>query len=116
MKTRNRVILIFLGLLLMLFTAACGSSPGSDDYDGKYKVAMITDAGDITDQSFNQLTYEACRDWCVEHGIPFTYKKPDGDTDYSRTAMVDLAVAEGYNIIVMPGFVFARTLVEVTYK
>ena len=116
MKTRNRVILLFLGLLLMLFTAACGSSSGDDDYDGKYKVAMITDAGDITDQSFNQLTYEACRDWCAEHGIPFTYKKPDGDTDYSRTAMVDVAVAEGYNIIVMPGFVFARTLVEVTYK
>ena len=116
MKTRKRVILLFLSLLLMLCTAACGSSPGPDDYEGKYKVAMITDAGDITDQSFNQLTYEACRDWCAEHGIPFTYKKPDGDTDYSRIAMVDVAVAEGYNIIVMPGFVFARTLVEVTYK
>ena len=72
MKTRNRVILLFLGLLLMLFTAACGSSPSDDDYDGKYKVAMITDAGDITDQSFNQLTYEACRDWCAEHGIAFS--------------------------------------------
>ncbi len=116
MKTRKRVILLFLSLLLMLCAAACGSSPGLDDYEGKYKVAMITDAGDITDQSFNQLTYEACRDWCAEHGIPFTYKKPDGDTDYSRIAMVDVAVAEGYNIIVMPGFVFARTLVEVTYK
>ena len=116
MKTRKRVILLFLSLLLMLCAAACGSSPGPDDYEGKYKVAMITDAGDITDQSFNQLTYEACRDWCAEHGIPFTYKKPDGDTDYSRIAMVDVAVAEGYNIIVMPGFVFARTLVEVTYK
>ena len=116
MKTRKRVILLFLGLLLMLCTAACGSAPGADDYDGRYKVAMITDAGDITDQSFNQLTYEACRDWCADHGIPFTYKKPDGDTDYSRIAMVDVAVAEGYNIIVMPGFVFARTLVEVTYK
>ena len=116
MKTRKRVILLFLSLLLMLCAAACGSSPGPDDYEGKYKVVMITDAGDITDQSFNQLTYEACRDWCAEHGIPFTYKKPDGDTDYSRIAMVDVAVAEGYNIIVMPGFVFARTLVEVTYK
>ena len=25
----------------------------------EYKVAMITDYGDITDQSFNQTTYEA---------------------------------------------------------
>ena len=27
----------------------------------EYAVAMITDYGDITDQSFNQTTYEACR-------------------------------------------------------
>ena len=28
----------------------------------EYAVAMITDYGDITDQSFNQTTYEACKD------------------------------------------------------
>jgi basic membrane lipoprotein Med (substrate-binding protein (PBP1-ABC) superfamily) len=34
-----------------------------------YKVCMVTDAGDITDQSFNQTTYEACRDYCKNcHG------------------------------------------------
>ena len=30
---------------------------------GDYKVAMITDYGDITDQSFNQTTYEACKEF-----------------------------------------------------
>lgn len=73
---------------------------------------MITDAGDITDQSFNQTTYEACRDYCKSKHIDFTYKKPDSDTDYARTAMVDVAVAEGYNIIVMPGYVFAQTVID----
>ena len=29
--------------------------------DVEYKIAMITDYGDITDQSFNQTTYEACK-------------------------------------------------------
>ena len=28
------------------------------------KVAMITDYGDITDQSFNQTTYEAAKAFC----------------------------------------------------
>ena len=28
------------------------------------RVAMITDYGDITDQSFNQTTYEACKAFC----------------------------------------------------
>ena len=33
------------------------------------KVAMITDYGDITDQSFNQTTYEACKEFCDANGI-----------------------------------------------
>ena len=43
--------------------------------------------------------------YCTENNIDFTYKKPDGDTDYARIAMIDVAVAEGYNIIVMPGYI-----------
>lgn len=30
--------------------------------------------------------------------------------------MVDVAVAEGYNIIVMPGYVFAQTVIDTTFK
>lgn len=81
-----------------------------------YKIAMITDSGDITDMSFNQTTYEACKTFADANGIEFTYKKPDGDTDDARIAMVDAAVAEGYNIIVMPGYLFAATIVEETPK
>lgn len=73
---------------------------------------MITDSGDITDQQFNQTTYEACRDYSKAHNIDFTYKKPDGDTDYARAAMVDMAVAGGCNVIVMPGYIFAQTVID----
>lgn len=75
-----------------------------------YKVAMITDYGDITDQSFNQTTYEACKEYCDTNGITFTYYKPAGDSDAERIAMVDAAILDGYNIIVMPGFAFAATV------
>ena len=76
------------------------------------KIAMITDYGDITDQSFNQTTYEACKEYCESKGIEFTYKKPAGDTTPERVAMVEAAIAEGYNIIVMPGYAFGGTIVE----
>ena len=109
------VVMAVLMLLTSGMLSGCGPG-GPVPEDGSYRVAMITDAGDITDQSFNQTTYEACLAWCTAHDIPFTYKKPDGDTDYARIAMVDVAVAEGYNIIVMSGYIFAGTLVEVTYK
>ena len=37
--------------------------------DGPMKVAMITDYGDITDQSFNQTTYEASKAFCEANGL-----------------------------------------------
>ncbi|MBQ2920188.1 MAG: BMP family ABC transporter substrate-binding protein [Oscillospiraceae bacterium] len=80
---------------------------------GNFKIAMITDYGDITDQSFNQTTYEACKAFAEENGVDFTYYKPAGDSTAERVAMVDKAVVDGYNVIVMPGFAFGETLVEV---
>ena len=77
-----------------------------------WKVAMITDYGDITDQSFNQTTYEAGKAWCDEHGVEFTYYKPTGDSTEARVASVDQAVANGYNVLLMPGFAFAETVRE----
>lgn len=77
------------------------------------KVAMITDYGDITDQSFNQTTYEACKAYCGANNIKFKYYKPTGDSTEARVASVDAAIAEGYTIIVMPGYAFGGTIVEV---
>lgn len=60
--------------------------------DGEYAVAMITDYGDITDQSFNQTTYEACSAFCEANNVPFEYFKPAGDSTAERVAMVDAAL------------------------
>ena len=76
------------------------------------RVAMITDYGDITDQSFNQTTYEACQAWCEENNVEFTYYKPNGDSTAERVAMVEKAVDEDYNVIVMPGYAFGGTIAE----
>jgi basic membrane protein A len=79
------------------------------------KVAMITDYGDITDQSFNQTAYEASKAFCEAHGLQFTYYKPESDSDADRVAMIDKAVADGYNVVVLPGFAFANAIYE-TYS
>ena len=81
------------------------------DYSA-WRVAMITDYGDITDQSFNQTTYEAGKAWCEARGVDFTYYKPTGDSTAERVAMIDAAVAEGYNVLLLPGFAFAGAIVE----
>ena len=78
----------------------------------EYAVAMITDYGDITDQSFNQTTYEACKAFCEANGIQFNYFKPAGDNTADRVAMIEKAADEGYNVIVMPGYAFGGAIVE----
>ena len=82
-------------------------APASD-----YRVAMVTDYGDITDQSFNQTTYDAGKAWCEANGVDFTYYKPTGDSTAERVAAIDQAVADGYNVLLLPGFAFAGAIVE----
>ena len=91
-------------------TTPAETTPAETTPASSYKVAMITDYGDITDQSFNQTTYEACQEFCTENNLEFTYYKPNGDSTAERVAMVDAAVADGYNVVVMPGYAFAETI------
>lgn len=115
-----------LAVVMAFSLAACGGS-GSGNEGGSdggaeaagaeaagtdMNIAMITDSGDITDQSFNQTTYESCKAWAEANGAKFTYYKPDSDSDEARNASVDQAVAGGANVIVMPGYMFAAAVVS----
>ena len=40
-----------------------------------------------------------------------TYYKPEGDSTAEREAMIDKAVADGYNVLVLPGYAFAEAIV-----
>lgn len=117
----KKLIAALLAGLMVLSLAACGGNdtPANSSGDGSgassdMKIAMITDSGDITDQSFNQMTYETAKAWSASNGAEFTYYKPEKDSDEARNAAVDLAAAEGANIIIMPGYMFAATLVAQT--
>ena len=79
----------------------------------EYKVAMITDYGDITDQSFNQTTYEACKAFADANGLAFQYYKPASDSDEDRITSIEKAIDDGYNVIVMPGYAFGPAIQEV---
>ena len=116
----KRFLALLLALCMVFALCACGGNDADKDKDNDvaYKVAMITDYGDITDQSFNQTTYEACKAYCDTNSVDFKYYKPTADSTAARIEMVDQAVADGYNVIVMPGFAFAGTIAvcQDTYK
>ncbi|MCR5695012.1 MAG: BMP family ABC transporter substrate-binding protein [Clostridia bacterium] len=104
---KNRILAIILVFATLFAFAACTTT---GDNNQEYKVAMVTDYGDITDQSFNQATYEGCKDWCDANGISFKYYKPATNSDDDRIASTKEAIAAGYNVIVMPGYAFAPTI------
>ena len=106
----KKILALILALVMVLSLVACGEKPVETPEEPEYKVAMVTDYGDITDQSFNQTTYEACKAFCDANSIGFTYYKPAGDSDAERIAMIEKAVDEGYNVIVLPGFAFANAI------
>ena len=129
----KKILAMLLALVMVLGLVACGntapettapagetnpaestpaeSTPAAEGTE--YKIAMITDYGDITDQSFNQTTYEAVKAFGEANGIAYNYYKPSTDATAERVAMVDAAIVDGYNIIVMPGYAFGEALVEV---
>ena len=119
----KKFLALMLALVMALSLVACGqknqdsngtydTDKDTDVTDVAYKVAMITDYGDITDQSFNQTTYEACKAFAEANGVDFQYFKPAGDNTADRVAMIESAVDQGYNVIVMPGYAFAETIKE----
>ena len=114
----KKIIAVLLSAALVMgCLVGCGSSNDAGK-TADYSVAMVTDYGDITDQSFNQTTYEACKAFCEANNVKFNYYKPSGDSTAERVASVEKAINDGYNVIVMPGYAFGGTIVEVseTYK
>lgn len=76
------------------------------------KIAMITDSGDITDESFNQITWETCVAYGDANGIEYNYYKPADDTDEERINAIDLAIGDGATVVVMPGYLFGPAIAE----
>ena len=121
----KKIIALLLAVMMVVgLFAACGKTPVETKPNSTngtttapagttYKVAMITDYGDITDQSFNQTTWEACVKFGEDNNIPVKYYKPASNDTAGRVAQVELAVAEGHNVIVMPGYAFGGTIAEV---
>ena len=112
---KKKVIAMLLAGVMALSLTACGG--GNDDKGKKesgtdMKVAMVTDSGDITDQSFNQTTYESGKEWSEKNDVEFTYYKPESDNDEARKASVDQAVADGANVVLLPGYLFASAVID----
>ena len=87
--------------------AAAETEAPAVDATGK-KIAFITDVGNIDDHGFNQYSYEGVTKFAEASGAEHKYYKPAGDTDQDRLDAIQQAVNDGYDAIVMAGFLFGK--------
>jgi basic membrane protein A len=105
--------LLLVAIMVIGMFAGCANTTGNKNAN---KIAMVTDYGDITDQSFNQTTWEAVKAFGEKNKIDVKYYKPTTNDTAGRVASVELAIAEGHNVIVLPGYAFGGTIAEVSGK
>ena len=105
-----------LGLLLTVFMlfalVGCGSSSSeggeaSAPAEEGYKIAVVTDIGQLNDGGFNQFTYEGAKAFAEKTGMTYKYYQPANGadaTDDDRVAAMRQAIENGAEVIVTPGF------------
>lgn len=104
--------ILLAAVLLAFVSCSKKNSAQTESSEPQLKIAMVTDSGDITDQSFNQTTYTACKEYAEQNSLSFNYYKPAGDSTADRVASINAAVQDGYNVLVLPGYLFAEAIVE----
>ena len=106
----KKIIALLLVAVMALSLVACNASSSADGN----RIAMVTDYGDITDQSFNQTTWEAVVAFGKANNVETKYYKPTTNDTSARVASVEMAIADGYNVIVLPGYAFGATIAQVS--
>ncbi len=91
--------------------AEATEAPVEETVEG-YEIAMITDAGEIDDKSFNQGTWEGIKKYAEDNGLTYKYYKPTEVSDAAYLAAIDLAIQGGAKVVVTPGFLFEPAIYE----
>ena len=106
MKKLLASLVVFSFLLV-----GCGGSSSEE-----FEVALVTDAGDINDKSFNQSAWEAVEQYQKDHDATIKYYKPASFDDAGYKSQIEEAVENGAKIIVCPGFKFCNAIGELQDK
>lgn len=98
--------------LLVVFSfilTGCNSS-NKQAADKGAEIALITDAGDINDKSFNQSAWEAVDAFGKKENVSTKYYKPATFDTAGYGAEIENAVENGAKIVVCPGYKFEEAM------
>lgn len=102
----KKIVVLLLTLVLVLPLVAFA------DGTGTYEIALVTDVGNIDDQSFNQFTWEGVKQFAEENGKTYNYYQPSEDSTGARVETMKAAIDKGAKVIVCPGYLFEDAIYE----
>ncbi len=79
------------------------------------KIAMITDSGSITDESYNQGVWEGMLKADDQFDIDIQYQIPDGTEKVDYLAKIDDLYQDNYRFFITPGFKFETTIYDAQF-
>jgi len=118
-KDMKKLFALLLAVLLVagVFVACGGNNEpaggGTNSFgvisweDGEIPIVLITDYGDIDDESYNQGAWEGVLQFARANDIPYDYFRPAsrGSTEDNLNS-ISLAIDAGVQVLVTPGFLF----------
>lgn len=121
----KKLIALLLAMAMVFALVACGGNTAKkadnadaipdtmESSDGVYKVAFVTDVGQLKDKSFNQGTYDGVKLYASQNNLSYKYYQPaNGDqaTDDDRYDAMKAAADAGAEVIVCAGFMQSGAL------
>ena len=108
----NKKFLVFFVCAILTLSCfsivACNKDSGATDI-----IAVVTDAGELFDNGFNEGAYIAVKNFADTNGKVVKYYQPDqsnGVSDEDRVVAMRKAITDGAKIIVAPGALQATAL------
>lgn len=81
----KKIFALLLAVSMLLMSAAAFA-------EDAYEVALVTDVGNIDDQSFNQSAWEGVVEFAEENEITYAYYRPTEDSTSARVESIKTAI------------------------
>jgi len=119
----KKFLALLLAMMMVVFTFGAVAETVDPDTlpddcvseDGTYKLAFVTDVGQLKDKSFNQGTWNGVKAYGYANNLTYKYYQPaNGDqaTDDDRYDAMKAAADNGAEVIVAAGFMQGTALAK----
>ncbi len=100
----KKLLVLVAAMVLVFALSACKPE------EATYEIALVTDIGTIDDGSFNQGAWDGVVKYAEENDITHKYYQPLAKTTDDYVDAIDLAIENGAETVVCPGFLFANAV------